>query len=502
MACGWSSTRVSGPDMRLARVEQIQEIDRLATSRFGLPARDLMDCAGARMAEFIRDDESWPRDRDVWVLCGPGKNGGDGQVLARHLRSWGFRVRVWPRETWAESPALPVLSASDFARAELPSSQELASAALIVDALFGVGLNRPLDGFFRDLVSRVNASGRPVIAVDVPSGLDADRGIAWGDRVRATRTLTCGLAKPGFFLQDGPASCGRVHVLKIGFPLELERTVAADTFLIGRASARRLWPRPPSPTANKTKFGRVLVIGGCPGMEGAVVLSATAAARAGAGYVTLCTPGIVPFGPRPPDFLTLKWSEWSTADLTRYQAIIVGPGLGEGGDRADLLRKVVSSGVKTVVDAEALTVLAAHPDLRLHGNCVITPHAGELSRLIPAAAGDIERDRLKAVREASLARGSIALLKGFHTIVDDGAKSWIINSGNVALAKAGAGDVLAGFIAGFAAQGLGLAEASVLGAFLHGDIADRWVRAARGSRTLMASDLPRLLSSALRALRA
>lgn len=477
--------------MRLARAEQIQEIDRLATQRYGIPSSELMDNAGSAIARWILEDRSWSRKRDVWILCGPGKNGGDGQVIARRLRESGAQVRVWPRETESNH-----LHPSDFANVVLPDVSDLAEASLIVDSMFGVGLNRPIEGLFRELILRINSSRARVIAVDLPSGLDANRGIAMNVCVRAHVTLTCGLAKPGFFLQDGPGLSGEIHVLKIGFPEILEKEIARDTFLIGRASARRLLPQIPSPTANKSKFGRVLIIGGDAGMEGAALLSAVAAARAGAGYVTLSTPEVIPFDRKPPDFLTLSWKEMRKADFTDFQSIVIGPGLGDRNDRLGILKKVVSSGVKSVIDADALNLLSKHSEIRLHHNCVITPHAGELARFISIEASEIERDRLRFARAASLARGSVALLKGYRTVVDDGLKSWIVNSGNVSLAKAGSGDVLSGFIAGFAAQGLSILDAAVIGAFLHGDIADRWVRSGFGSRTLMASDLPRLIRKA------
>lgn len=468
--------------MRLARRAEIQDIDRRATDEHGIPSARLMEAAGALMAEEIRRDRGWTRARGVLVLCGPGKNGGDGEVIARRLREARLNVEVW-RE--ADGRAIPPLG-------------ELSARGLIVDALFGVGLNRAVEGRLRELIARVNACGCPVFAVDVPSGLDADRGVALGAAVRATRTLTCGLAKPGFFLQDGPALAGRITVLKIGFPAGLEREVARTTFLIGLPSAAKLVPRGPA-TANKTGFGRVLVIGGRRGMEGAAILAATAAARAGAGYVTLCMPDGAP-PERLPDFLTLEWGKLAGENLSRSSAIVIGPGLGTGDDRREILKKVLAAGVKTVVDADALTILAENPEMRTHRNCVITPHAGELARLIPFKAADIEGDRLAFARLAAERAGAVALLKGLHTVVDDGRGSWIVGSGNSALAKAGTGDVLSGFIAGFAAQGLGIAEAAVLGAFVHGDIADRWVRAGKGSRTLLASDLPKSLSKTMRAL--
>lgn len=466
--------------MRLARRQEIREIDRLAVEKYGIPSERLMENAGSAMAREILADLSWDRGRHVLVLCGTGNNGGDGKVIARLLRrEKKLRVREF------DVPG------------DMPAPADLEGAGLIVDAIFGVGLNRPIEGRLRDLIEQVNQVETVRIAVDLPSGLDADRGVVLGACVKAHRTLTCGLAKPGFFFQEGPARCGRITVLKIGFPKELEMATASSCFLIRTREAARLLPVP-SPSANKTHFGRVLVIGGSPGMEGAAVLSATAAARAGAGYVTLCTPGEIPFDRRPPDFLTLPWDRLLTEDLSRYRSVVIGPGLGIFPDRMEILEKILEARLKTVLDADALTLIAKSRNLTLHGDCVLTPHAGELSRLIPLAARDIEENRLTAAEGAAIEYGALVLLKGFHSLVTDGRRSWVIGTGNAALAKAGSGDVLSGFIGGWAAQGLGLKESAVLAATLHGEIADRWVRQGNGQRTLMASDLPGLLAGVLR----
>lgn len=465
--------------MRLARRQEIRDIDRLATERYGISSTELIENAGMAMAREILSDDGWDRARTALIVCGPGNNGADGRVIARRLREAGIGVRILEV---SEKSVPPVA---------------VEGVGLIVDAIFGVGLSRPIAGPLRGLIAILNRASAWRVAVDVPSGLDADRGVILGACFKAHRTLTCGLAKPGFFLQDGPAFCGRIKVLKVGFPTELERERADSCFLVRPKEAFHLRPVVPA-TANKTRFGRVLVIGGAPGMEGAAVLAANAAARAGAGYVTLCTPGRIPFDRRPADFLSLAWNRLPGEDLSRYQTVVIGPGLGTSPDRQGVLEKVLEARLKTVIDADALTLVAKSRHLALHGECVLTPHAGELSRLIPLTAQAIEESRLDAAREAALEYGALVLLKGFRTVVSDGVRCWIIGSGNAALAKAGSGDVLTGFIAGWAAQGLALREASVLAASLHGEIADRWVREGNGKRSLMASDLPRLLARVLR----
>ncbi|MBX2987313.1 MAG: NAD(P)H-hydrate dehydratase [Bdellovibrionaceae bacterium] len=467
--------------MRLARQAEILEIDRLSASRFGLASAQLMENAGRAMAAEIG---RWPGLRPshrIVVLCGPGNNGGDGRVIARVLREKGFS-RV-------EDFSFP----RDFTAAE----SDLNSADLIVDALFGVGLNRPLGAEWSSLIESVRRSRRPVIAVDVPSGLDADRGVPLGAAVKARWTLTCGLAKPGLFLQEGPGLCGKIKIVDVGFPRELLAEIASSCFLVGRSTARRLWPKRRA-MANKSHFGRLLVLGGSPGMEGAAVLSATAGARAGAGYVLLSSPATIPFDRKPPDFLFHDFNRALRGDWGRARAVVLGPGLGVNVKTKDLLLRLKNSHPRVLVDADALTVCAEERLWPLPPEWLVTPHAGELSRFLKIPSTAIEEDRLGAARRASRMLGCRVLLKGFRTVIDDGRRSFIIHSGNSALAKAGSGDVLAGFIGGLWAQGLGVEEGAALGAYLHGAIADEWVKSGKPAMSLMASDLPRLLGGVMK----
>jgi ADP-dependent NAD(P)H-hydrate dehydratase len=229
-------------------------------------------------------------------------------------------------------------------------------------------------------------------------------------------------------------------------------------------------------------------------MEGAALLSAQAAARMGVGYVCVASPSKDLFLKMPPDFLRIDWAHILTMDLSPFSAVAIGPGLGMGSQTLQLLLRFKAENLKNVlVDADALTVAAKHKIWPLPESWVLTPHAGELSRILPLTAAQIEADRLKAVADASQVTGAQVLLKGFRSVLRSGQKSYLINSGNVALAKAGTGDVLTGFISSLMAQGLPSAQAAVLGAYLHGRIADRWVGRGHSSRTLLASDLPNLL---------
>jgi NAD(P)H-hydrate epimerase len=389
-----------------------------------------------------------------------------------------------------KSYAIEVLQGADW----LPQDFDI-----VVDALFGVGLNRPIEGALAEKINELNKSRCKIVAVDIPSGLDANRGVVLGACLKARWTLTIAPAKPGLFLQEGPAQAGHVRSLQIGFPPELLQAQAQSVFLIGNSSARKLLPLR-SMVSNKSSFGHLLVIGGSEGMEGAALLTSEAAVRMGCGYVTLCSPSKGVYKRRP-DFLSLSLKDFFASDLKKYKAVVVGPGLGVNKQSEKILGHLLKHHSKVLVDADALTVLAQTKSRALPATWVLTPHAGELSRLVGTSAKELESDRLQSAERAQKMLKCLVLFKGFRTVLGTSGKRYIIGSGNVALAKAGSGDVLSGFIGSLMAQGLPTDKAAVLGAYLHGKIADDWLRRGHSSRTLMASDLPELIDASLRSLK-
>ncbi|MBS1971235.1 MAG: NAD(P)H-hydrate dehydratase [Bdellovibrionales bacterium] len=466
--------------MRLATREEIYSIDKAAADEYGLSSSLLIEKAGAALAgafENIFRQRGWLRVLRIGVWCGPGNNGADGRVMAHLLREKDFRVEVLQGTAW---------KTTDY--------------DIIVDALFGVGLNRPIEGELAKKIEELNQADCTVIALDIPSGLDANRGVILGACVKAAWTLTVAPAKPGLFLQEGPAQSGRIRSLQIGFPPELLRAKASSVFLIGSASAKKLLPSRRL-TSNKTSFGHLLVIAGSQGMEGAALLTSEAAARMGCGYVTLCSPSKSVWQKARPDFLNLSLTDFFKSDLKKYKAVVVGPGLGVNKQTEQILVHLYKHHDKVLVDAGALTVLAQKPLGLLPEGWILTPHAGELSRFVGTPAKELEADRLQAVASAQKQLGGMVLLKGFRTVLGTAVGKYIIGSGNVALAKAGSGDVLSGFIGSLMAQGLPTDRAGVLGAYLHGRIADDWLRRGHSSRTLMASDLPELIDASLTSLK-
>ena len=491
--------------MRLALREEMQEIDQRAATEYGLSLDKMMEKAGSMMVDRLLGIYGFNSSRRIGIICGPGHNGGDGLVVARKLFEKGFsRSEVW---VLASSKTSVLFELNLRRYKEIGGSVRLLDESalnkfdfnkyeIFIDALYGTGLSRPLDSSLCRFIEKMNH--HDIIALDVPTGLDVNRGIPWGAAVRAVRTLTCGLAKPGFYLQVGPACTGPIEILNLGFPKKLIEEGAHSTYLIGKKSAQKILP-PRGLTANKSHFGKLLILAGSAGMKGAAFLASDAAARMGVGYVTVGSPDGKILKKLAPDFLQTEWRDLSKIDFEKYSAVAIGPGLGLGKITLDLLQKLKSKKInKVLLDADAITVAAQNKIWPLPSTWLLTPHAGELSRITGQKALEIESDRLSAVKRAHKITGAQVLLKGFHSVLCSGEKSYIIASGNVALAKAGTGDVLTGFISSLMAQGMPTDQAAALGAYLHGRIADLWILRGGSPRTLMASDLPKLLNYALR----
>ncbi|RYZ61271.1 MAG: NAD(P)H-hydrate dehydratase, partial [Proteobacteria bacterium] len=284
--------------------------------------------------------------------------------------------------------------------------------------------------------------------------------------------------------------------VQLHIPEDILNACANSIFLLGATSARKLL-RPRKSGANKTSFGHLLVVAGSDGMEGAALLTSEAAARMGCGYVTLCSSSENIFLKAKPDFLKLSMDDFFKSDLQKYDAVVIGPGMGISELSEQMLLHVQKNHEKVLVDADALTLLAKRSKLALPADWVLTPHAGELARLLESPAKELENDRLASVERAAREINAHILFKGFRTVLGKKGRSWIIGSGNVALAKAGSGDVLAGFIGSLMAQGHSTKEAGILGAYLHGHIADEWLRLGHSTRTLMASDLADRIDASL-----
>ena len=494
---------------------QMRAIEAAAIASGAVTGLDLMERAGAAVVAAIR--ETWPQRAAgrALVLCGPGNNGGDGFVVARLLLQHGWQVEVF---LYGDPEKLPPDASVNLARwrahGALGAYRDLAGAGdhdLVIDALFGIGMRRPmaelgpLQGILAGRASRV--------AVDLPTGLDADTGQTVAPRLRADLTVTFHAAKPGHYLADGPAHCGRLVVADIGLsslpeipPPEASARATLATHLVEAPTLQLA----KSPSAHKYRHGHALILSGGPGKGGAARLAARAALRVGAGLVTLACPqaALVENAARLDAVMLLALADgYSLRGIladARLNALALGPGLGLARAR-DLVPAALAARRATVLDADALTAFADEPEALfalLHPGCVLTPHMGEFARLFADLAARLAEpgfSKLDAAREAAARAGCAVLIKGPDTVIADAAGASALHAAAYDraapwLATAGAGDVLTGLVAGLLTRGAAPMPAAETAAFLH-------VECARAlGPGLIAEDLPEALPAVLRGL--
>ncbi len=473
---------------------QVREFDRVAIERHGIAAYELM--FRAARATFEVACRRFPSARRWLVICGAGNNAGDGYVIARLALAAGIDVNVA-----TVMPPAPLTGAAgeaerDFAAAGGRSGQFTAEllrdVPLVIDAMLGTGVARPLDGPWRHAVEAVNASECAVVAVDLPSGLDGATGSVLGAAVCADVTVTYIALKTGLFLAEGPDHAGDVELATLDVPPEILAEALPRFRRFEPAEQQALLPRRPR-SAHKGDFGHVLVIGGNHGLAGAARLCGEAALRAGAGLVSVAT--------RPehaaalvaarPELMCRGVASGSEIEplLARASVVAVGPGLGQDDWARSLFLRALESHKPLVLDADALNLLAAAPVRR--DDWVLTPHPGEAGRLLGQATRDVQRERLQALDALIERYGGVVLLKGRGTLVGvRGAIPWVIDAGNPGMATGGMGDVLTGLIAGILAQTEPPRRpaATACAAWIHAAAADAAARHG-GERGLIAGDL-------------
>jgi hydroxyethylthiazole kinase-like uncharacterized protein yjeF len=479
-------------DIPLYTAEQVRELDRIAIQERGIPGYELMTRAGAALARVV--DTDWPGVEPVCILCGPGNNAGDGYVLARLLLQAGRSVRVLALARRERLQGDARRAADDYCAAggnienftgELPRS-----IGLLVDALLGTGLDRSVEGSYRTAIDCLNRDPAPVLAVDIPSGLHADGGRKLGVAVRAHTTLTFIGRKRGLYTASGVGCAGRVLFDSLGVPADIYAGCAAAVQMMTRPALGPL-VAPRAADAHKGDFGHVLVVGGAPGMAGAARLAAEAAARCGAGLVSVAThaahAAVLNAG-RPEIMVRAVDGRGQLASLlVRASVVAVGPGLGQDAWSRQLFEQVLDSGLPVVVDADALNLLARDPLRR--DDWVLTPHPGEAARLLATSSGAVQQDRFAAARELQARYGGVVVLKGPGSLVAaDRPPQRLCALGNPGMASGGMGDVLTGVIAALRAQGLAAFDAACAAVCLHAQAADR-VAARHGQRGLLAADL-------------
>jgi NAD(P)H-hydrate epimerase len=480
-------------------VDQCYEADKFAAAH-GVPTIELMENAGRSIADAI--EARWA-PLTVAVLCGPGNNGGDGFVVARLLRErgWDVRLALLGRRDALKGDA--ALMAQRWSGRDEPlSSAVFDDVTLIVDALFGAGLSRPLEGAAAELAKLLNKSPIPVVAIDVPSGVQGDSGKALGGLcVEADLTVTFFRKKPAHVLMPARAFCGEVVVTDIGIPAGALDETKPTLFENGPA----LWQFPwPDPLGHKYARGHCVVVSGPAHATGAARMAARAALRVGAGLVSVASPAdAVAVNAAQLTAIMVKPFDGASglADLLkddRLNSVVIGPGCGTGKATKDLVAAVLATKAAAVLDADALTAFKDDPAelfRQIREPCVLTPHEGEFERVFPGLLKK-SLSRIDAAREAARTAKCTVLLKGPDTVIAEPSGRAIVNSHAPAtLATAGSGDVLSGLIGGLMAQGVDSYKVAACAAWLHGDAAFRF------GPGLIAEDLPDQLPAVLRALR-
>ncbi len=469
---------------------EVRELDRRAIERCDLPGYELMTRAGHATLNALR--QRWPDARSIVVLCGPGNNGGDGYVVARIARAQGLRVHVVAIANPSSLTGDALRAHDEFVAAggqlEPWQPQVVRAGEVIVDAIFGTGLTRGVTGAAADCIRAINEANRPVVAVDIPSGLQSDSGHVLGCAVRADLTVTFIGRKVGCYLGAGPDHAGRIVFDDLEVPLSAYEGSKPTLRLLDESVVQAALPVR-GRTAHKGRHGHVLVIGGAAGMGGAVHLAATAALRAGAGLVTVAAhPQSLGALISRPELMSLAAGGRADIErgLGRATVLALGPGLGLTPWAMEIFDSALAAQKPVVVDADALNLLALNP--RKCEHWVLTPHPGEAARLLGVTTDDIQRDRLAAAAALQQRYGGVIVLKGAGSIVRvQAGTGWLCDRGNPGMAVAGMGDVLTGVIAGIAAQCGDLALAAMAGVFVHACAGDR--AAATGERGLLATDV-------------
>ncbi len=515
--------------MKLATAQDMRKIDELAVKEHGQSISGLMEKAGGAVVKVL--EETWGNleDKTIGVLCGKGNNGGDGLVTARLLKQKkasvvviltgeeedlsGEPLKQFQKAKAAKVPLIPLTNADGLKSVRVA----LEECDLLVDALFGTGLSRPIEGICRDLIQMVKTLGKSIAAVDIPSGLSADSGAPMGEALPAQLTVTFGLSKIGFYTPIGSTYTGRVVVEDIGFPEALLTDSSLRHEVSEISIVQRSLPKYDENTHKGTR-GRVVIVAGATGLTGAAALSAYGAQRIGAGLVTVaCPESLIPImsvkltepmtAPVPEvegGFLSLKATGRILHLTTNVNSIVIGPGIGRHRETGQLLRELLTKlTVPMVVDADALNLLGGQLDIfkALRAPAILTPHPGEAAWLLKTTINEVEQNRVKVAKHIAQGYNVTVVLKGRFTVIANPQGEVRINpTGNRGLATGGTGDVLSGIIGGLLAQRLSPFDAATTGVYIHGLAGEKASRRL-GPDGLLAGDLLPYLPRLLRQLR-
>jgi len=512
--------------MRIVTAAEMQEIDRRASSEFGIPSLLLMENAGLQVVRALEEEFPSCLSRPVSVLCGRGNNGGDGFVIARHLHSRGRKVQVFllAKKQEVKGDALVNLQILEKMGVKIREVQRLSDlegeregilgSDLIVDALLGTGAHPPAKGLVAEVISYLNRLGKPIVAVDIPSGLGADESHPVGECIRADLTVTFGLPKRCLFLYPAAEFAGKVRIADLGLPPQLLTDPQLRLSLIEPREVSAAFPRRRR-DAHKGSFGHVLVVAGSTGKTGAGAMTSLAALRIGAGLVTFALPASLnsSMEAKLDEVMTEPLPETEEGSLSTLaldkivrllegkDCLALGPGLSLHPETQELVRKLIPQvKVPLVVDADGINALVLHLDLlgQAQAPLVLTPHPGELSRLLSVSVEEVQRNRVAIAQKFSSGFGIYLVLKGKGTLISDPQGNVFLNpSGNPGMATGGTGDVLTGLLAGIIATGVEIPLALRAGVYLHG-LAGDLAAQEWGEEPMIAGDILERIPAALR----
>lgn len=473
---------------------QVRELDRLAIEKYSIPGYTLMRRAAE--SAYLLMQQLWPNSRSILVICGVGKNGGDGYLLASLAQADGKQVSVLQAGDGAGlqgDAANAWKQWQDGGGHTLPHEYietAIHEADIIIDALVGTGLQRDISGQWAAWIDLLNQSSKPILAIDVPSGIDADTGMVKGVAVNAHATVTYIGLKPGLLTGFGPDHTGRLFYDDLEVPEALFNQLKSGQRVLDESCLSDMLRARPR-NSHKGMCGHVLVIGGDTGMAGAVRLAAEASARVGAGLVTIATRSqhAAQITANRPELMCHGVDTAAQLEplLRKASVVAIGPGLGQTDWAVELLNEVMKTQLYLVVDADALTLVAR--DAQKRGRWILTPHPGEAATLLGCSVQQVQEDRFSAIKAICDRYHCVAVLKGVGSLVQAAYEEsvYLCRQGNPGMATAGMGDVLTGIIAGLLAQGLSLNDAARCGVLVHAMAAD--LAAQEGQRGLLASDL-------------
>ncbi|CAN2039743.1 ADP-dependent (S)-NAD(P)H-hydrate dehydratase / NAD(P)H-hydrate epimerase [Candidatus Magnetomoraceae bacterium gMMP-15] len=503
--------------MYLVKAEEMQEMDRQSIESFGIPGRVLMENAGRCAVEFFFEVFPDVKRKKVGVIAGRGNNGGDGFVMARYIACKDIDVTVYlcssSQRVQGDAEAnLRLLKPLNVDLVELPDQSafeahqdSIKNIDIWIDALLGTGLNSDVRGYFKYVIDFINSLKKPVFAVDIPSGLHSDTGQPCGTCIQAAATASFGLAKSGLLVFPGASFAGRLEIADIGIPPHIVESVGPSQHLITKNLISSYFT-PRDPEAHKGTTGHLLIIAGSPGKTGAAAMAALSAMRIGAGLVSLGIPESlnsiletqvleVMTAPLPEEengILGLSCFKEIEGLISGKKCLALGPGLGTDKKTGDLVRNLIlKSTLPIVIDADGLNHIAGHTELlkKASSSLILTPHPGEMARLIDKTPAEVQKDRINCARDFAESHNIHLVLKGAGTVIAHPDGSVFINrSGNPGMASGGMGDVLTGVIAGFISQGLSVEKAVQAGVYIHGAAADTLINTI-GPVGFLASDL-------------